>query len=137
MKNARRKTKNNQSALVYILMHTIKKLKQTSKQLHPTNCGLNQLKVEYKNLFNCSIESWKHRPISFCPTAPLKDLMIQDDYSSSSHQIELHTRRQRKGPQVQKRWCPFQVSSFSATFSLVHALGRIYLHSHSLMKSEN
>lgn len=57
MKNARIKTKNNQSALVYIQMHTTKKLKQTSKQLPPTNCGLNQLKVEYKNLFNGSIVS--------------------------------------------------------------------------------
>ena len=57
MKNARIKTKNNQSALVYIQMHTTKKLKQTSKQLPPINCGLNQLKVEYKNLFNGSIVS--------------------------------------------------------------------------------
>lgn len=114
MKNARRKTKNNQSALVYILMHTTKKLKQTSKQL-PNKLWLKQLKVEYKNLFNCSIESWKHRPISFCPTAPLKDLMIQDDYSSSSHQIELHTRRQGKVHRYKKgdvpfKWAPFQHS---------------------------
>lgn len=73
--------------------------------------------------------------ISFCPTAPLKDLMIQDDYSSSAIKINLH-RRQKV--QVQKGVMSLsRVSSFSATFSLVHALGRIYLHSHSLMKSEN
>lgn len=74
------------------------KLKQTSNP--PPNRGLNKLKAACKNLFNCSIVSSRNRLVSFCSMTPVKDLMIQDNYSSSSHHIKLHTSRQRKGRQV-------------------------------------